>query len=80
MSNEYLVTKDYHNEQFDFDLVKGDVVSEKSFDKASRIMVDRLVGRGILLPIETETVEQAGDEHQGIKGEPHPRVAQRGQD
>lgn len=57
MSKEYLVTSDYHNEEFDFDLVKGDVVSEESFDKASLHMVDRLVGRGILQPIETETVE-----------------------
>lgn len=60
--NEYLVTRDYHNDEFDFDLVEGDVISEKSFDKASLVMVDRLVGRGILLLIETEAVEQAEEE------------------
>lgn len=49
--NEYLVTRAYHNEQFDFDLVEDDVVSEKSFDKASLVMVERLVARGILEPV-----------------------------
>ncbi len=53
-ANEYLVTTDYHNEEFDFDLVEGDVVSEKSFDKSSLVMVERLVGRGILRLIDTD--------------------------
>lgn len=52
---DYKVTRDYHNEEFDFDLVEGDVVSDKSFSKNSKVMVDRLIGRGVLYPIKSES-------------------------
>lgn len=65
MSNEseYLVMRDYHNEEFDFDLVEGDVISEESFDEESVVMLDRLVGRGILQSTEIETVERVEDDN-----------------
>ncbi len=55
--NEYQVTRHYHNEQFDFDLVENDVISEEFFDEDSLIMFDRLIARGILMPVGTEPVE-----------------------
>lgn len=55
--NEYLVTGDYHNDEFDFDLVKDDVISGEFFDEGSLIMFDRLIARGILIPVGTEPVE-----------------------
>ena len=54
--NEYLVTTDYHNDEFDFDLVNDDIISEEFFDKDSLIMFDRLIARGILMPVGTEPV------------------------
>ena len=53
---EYLVSRDYHNEKYDFELVEGDIVSEESFDADSLVMFDRLIGRGILVPVGTEPV------------------------
>ena len=54
---DYKVTQNYHNEQFDFDLVEGDIVNKASFKKTGRGMLDRLVGRGILIPVGTEPIE-----------------------
>ena len=54
--NEYLVARDYHNDEFDFGLVKDDIISEEFFDKDSLIMFDRLIARGVLMPVETEPV------------------------
>jgi hypothetical protein len=52
MAYEYRVMRDYHNAEFDFDLVEGDIVTDDQFPEPD--IPAMLVGRGILEPADME--------------------------
>lgn len=61
MGYEYRVVRDYHNSEWDFDLVAGDIVTDDQFPEPD--IPGGLVGRGILEPANTEveTERLSGD-------------------
>lgn len=52
MVYKYLVVKDYHDAEWDFDLVEGDFVTDTQFPEPD-IPAD-LLGKGVLEPADME--------------------------
>lgn len=52
MSYEYEVMKDYHSIEWDFDLVKGDIVTDDDFPEPD--IPSELVGRRVLQAADME--------------------------
>ena len=60
MAYEYRVVKNYHNQEWDFDLVEDDIVTDGDFPEPD--IPANLVGRGVLEPadMEAEAARLAG--------------------
>ncbi len=63
---EYVVTRDYYNNEFDFSLAEGEIVRSEQFD-AEPDLVANLVNLGVLAAPganqpEAETLEENGAE------------------